>query len=192
MARPPEFDADAVLETVMQLFCGRGCEATSVQDLVEATGLNRSSLYNRFGEKHALFLAALERYVQRNETRLQAVLEAPGPKKPALRRLLEGQIEANLSGAANGCLVANTTIELAPHDPEAARIIADNQARMEAVLHKALQEAQATGEIGLRHEPRALARFLYSMMQGLNVTLRATQDRALLQNIVDVALSCLD
>ncbi len=87
MARPREFERDVVLDRAMQVFWSRGYEATSIQHLVDRMGIQRGSLYDTFGDKRALFFAAINRYDRVVTAKLVAVLEEPGSGKDAIRRL---------------------------------------------------------------------------------------------------------
>src|ERR1043166_7581204 len=96
MARHKEFDRDEALHKAMEVFWARGYEAASVQDLVEHMGINRQSLYDTFGDKHALYLQALDRYQEVELRKLFELLARPGSVRKALRQLFTGVIEAAL------------------------------------------------------------------------------------------------
>src|SRR3712207_3633301 len=108
MARHKEFDRDEALQRAMEVFWSRGYEAASVGELVKHMGINRQSLYETFGDKHSLYLAALDRYREVEGAKMYGVLEGPGSVKRALRELFEGVIEGALGeGGRRGCLVGN-------------------------------------------------------------------------------------
>lgn len=192
MARTKEFDREAVLDRAMRLFWRQGYEATSMQDLVEAMGIGRQSLYDTFGDKRGLYLAAVERYARVEGGPLFAPLAEPGAAKDAIRRTFAGLVEIALRDGKLGCLSVNAAVERAACDPDIARWVAANLAAGERGLRLALERAQALGEIGPHSNPQALARFLFSAIQGLRVTAKATTDRATLNDIVRVTLSVLD
>src|SRR6266852_1410049 len=96
MARPKEFDRDQALQKAMEVFWSRGYEAASIQDLVKHMGINRQSLYDTFGDKHALYLQALDRYREVEGRKLLELLERPGSVKKSLRQLFEGVVEGAL------------------------------------------------------------------------------------------------
>jgi TetR/AcrR family transcriptional repressor of nem operon len=188
MSRQKEFDRDEVLDRALDLFWQRGYEATSVQDLVAAMGIHRGSLYATFGEKRALFLAALERYEHVGIETVLAELERPGPVRESVRRVFEGVVrEAAASGGRRGCFAINTAMELAPHDPAVAARVDSMLRRVEGAFEAALIRAQARGEIAVA-DPRALARFLTATLQGLRMLARAGTDCATLTDVVEVAL----
>ncbi|MDX1606918.1 MAG: helix-turn-helix domain-containing protein, partial [Candidatus Competibacterales bacterium] len=118
MARTKAFDRTEVLERAMTLFWRQGYEATSIQDLVAHTGVNRASLYATYGDKRTLFGAALAHYRDVVSARRMRQLTEPGAGKAAIRRFFRELIEYSLGeGHPLGCLLANSAIELAPHDP---------------------------------------------------------------------------
>ncbi|MFE0778507.1 TetR/AcrR family transcriptional regulator, partial [Streptomyces sp. NPDC058861] len=110
MARTKEFDPDAALRAALELFWARGYEATTMADLVEHLGVGRASLYATFGNKHELYLKALDRYTEANDPRLVEELSAPGPALPAVRALVRRfAAEAATDGERlTGGLVTNT------------------------------------------------------------------------------------
>lgn len=192
MARDREFDPDVVLRRAMELFWCRGYEATSVQDLVDHLGVGRGSLYATFGGKHDLYVRALDRYHQVVGGQLLDELRAACPVLPALRRLLVEMSEASIADPARrGCLMVNAAMERVPHDPDVARRVAEAFGQVEDALHAALARAQAAGELAPDTDPRALARFLVTAIEGLRVVGKATPDRARLNDTVEVIMAAL-
>lgn len=184
-----QFDRDATLESVMRLFWSRGYEATSMQEIVEATGVNRGSLYATYGDKHALFLAALRMYDQRMRRDQLAELEAGFPPREAIHRLFlafTGQVQS--SGGNRGCFLTNTALELAAHDPEARQVVAHAQEEIEAFFARMVAEGRAQGAIAGDGDPRGIARGLLSSLIGLVVLIRSRPDPALLDAIVEDAV----
>jgi TetR/AcrR family transcriptional repressor of nem operon len=193
MARHKEFDRDEALQKAMEVFWARGYEATSVRDLVGHTGVNRQSLYDTFGDKHALYLAALDRYREVEGGKMFELLAGQGSVKKALRRLFEGVVEAASGGGERrGCFMGNATSELAGRCPKTADKACGQLAAAEEALYRALLRGRRAGEIKTGRDLRAVARFLYSSMQGLQVMAKATRDRKLLGDVVRVTLSVLD
>src|SRR6201986_4998640 len=96
MARHKEFARDEALHRAMEVFWSRGYEAASMGELVKHMGINRQSLYDTFGDKHTLYLAALDRYREVEGRKLFELLERPGSVKRALRHLFEGVVERSL------------------------------------------------------------------------------------------------
>ncbi|WP_019633632.1 TetR/AcrR family transcriptional regulator [Actinomadura atramentaria] len=188
MARTKEFDPDAALDAALELFWERGYEATSMADLVARLGIGRASLYATFGGKHDLFLRALERYRDRADP--VESLARPGPALPAVRALLASYVAADLADR-RGCMVVNTAVELAPRDAAAARRVAAAWDGLEAALAAALVRARAQGEIPADRDPRALARFLLVVAQGLRVVGRADADPRRLWDAVEQTMAAI-
>lgn len=193
MARTKEFDPDAALQAALELFWERGYEATSVADLVAHLGVGRASLYATFGGKHELYLRALDRYGELTDPTLLTGLSQPGPVLPAVRALVERfACEAGGEGGRRGCFVVNAAVELAPHDPAATRRVQASWDYLEAALTSALLRAQAQGELSEGKDPRALARCLLVLMQGLRVMGKAATEPERLRDAAAQALVLLD
>jgi TetR/AcrR family transcriptional regulator, transcriptional repressor for nem operon len=193
MARHKEFDRDEALHRAMEVFWSRGYEAASVGELVKQMGINRQSLYDTFGDKHTLYLAALDRYREVEGRKLFELLERPGSVKRALRQLFQTVVEHSLGeGDRRGCFMGNATSELAGRCRETAGKVCTNMAAAEEALYRALLRGKKEGEIAGRADLRAVARFLYSSLQGLQLMSKATRDRKTLEDVVRVTLSVLE
>ncbi|MDR0344999.1 MAG: TetR/AcrR family transcriptional regulator [Nocardiopsaceae bacterium] len=192
MSRTKEFDPDAVLQQALELFWERGYEATSMADLVAHLGIARASIYATFGGKHDLYVRALDRYVQGRDPGLVEKLSQPGPALPAVRGLVAAYAaEAVSDQRRRGCMVVNAAVELMRRDPAAARRVEASWDTLEVALTSALTRARAQGEIPAAKEPRALARFLLVVLQGLQVLGRAQPDPGRVQDAAAQALSVL-
>ena len=193
MARHKEFDRDEALHKAMEVFWSRGYEATSIQDLVTHMGINRQSLYDTFGDKHTLFLQALDRYREVESCKVSELLGRPGPVKRTVRQLFEGVVQRALcDGQRRGCFMGNAASELAGRCKETAARTGSNMTTTEAAFHRTLLRGKKQGELKGVRDLRAVARFLYSSMQGLALTAKTTQDRKTLEDVVKVTLSVLD
>jgi TetR/AcrR family transcriptional repressor of nem operon len=193
MARHKEFDQDQVLQKAMEVFWSRGYEAASIQDLVDHMGVNRQSIYDTFGDKHALYLRALDRYREIENRRLLELLRQPGPVRKTLQQLFKGAVDRTVGDEdRRGCFSGNAMSERAGRCPETASRTCVNIAAAEEAIHQALLRGQREGEFQSVNDPRAMARFLYSSLQGLLLMAKATRDRKTLNDIVRVTLSVLD
>lgn len=184
-----QFDVDAALEKAMQAFWSRGYSATSMQDLVDCTGINRGSLYATYGGKHDLFIAALRMYDERMRQKLLAEIETRYPPREAIRKIFLAFI-ANVSdgGGNRGCFLTNTALELAAHDQEARRVVAHAQEQIEAFFARMIKKGKAKGEVPDHVRTTEAARGLLASLIGLVVLIRSRPERALLQSITDDAL----
>ena len=184
-----QFDVDEVLDKAMQAFWSRGYEATSMQDLVERTGINRGSLYATYRDKHELFLAALRMYAQTiHHKRLADVESKYGPREAIRQSFLAFTRQVSEKGGNRGCFLTNTALELAAHDPEAGKVVAQAQKQTEAWFAAMIRKGKAKGEVPEDVEPEGTARALLASLIGLSVLARSRPERSLLQGIVDDAV----
>jgi TetR/AcrR family transcriptional repressor of nem operon len=192
--RPKEFDPDQIADAAMQVFWQRGYAATSIQDLVEGTGLSRSSLYNAFDSKHGLYTCALKRYQEQSNANI-TLLAQDAPAKALVRQLLLRIVDDELDDTQRlGCLAANAALEVAGQDPVVAELVAQNFRRVEAALERLLRRGQAEGDIDPGKNPAALASFVVCTVQGLRVLGKGSapdERRERLLNVLEVALQSL-
>lgn len=187
-----QFNREEVLDRAMQAFWSRGYEATSMQDLVERTGINRGSLYATYGDKRALFLAALRMYDDRMCRKRLAALESSSTPREAVRRLLQAFAELPSGGGDNrGCFLTNTALELAAHDAMARTIVARAQTEIEEFFARMIRKGQQEGDIAAGVHPKETARALLAALTGLAVLSRSRPDRELLNGIVEEAVGRL-
>lgn len=190
MPRTKNFEPQEALDAAMYLFWRKGYEAASMRELLDAMSIGRGSFYDTFGDKHALFLAALDRFREVRTSWIEEVLEGAGLEgiEEVFRRSVDGLVESEMR---RGCLLANSAVELAPHDPEVAGRIYSYVSRTEDTFEDALTRAKKAGEISTDRDPKALARFLVNTLHGLRVLARAGSDREVLDDAVSVALGVL-
>lgn len=176
----------------MQAFWSRGYEATSMQDLVNCTGINRGSLYATYGDKRALFIAALRMYDEKMRRRLLENIEARHSPREAIRHLFQAFLSRTSEHAANrGCFLTNTALELAAHDAEVRSIVAGAQAQIESFFANMINKGKALGEVSARVRTLEAARGLLATMVGFVVLTRSRPDQKLLRTIIDDALQRL-
>ncbi len=193
MARPKEFDPNTALGKAMELFWRKGYEATSIEDLVTHMDINRGSLYETFGDKQKLFLACMDRYCNGMAASRLSMLDQPGPVLDTIRRFIRGKLQMALADPTRkGCLIANTAMELAPHEKEIRERVASALGGLEEAYYQVLIRAKKQGELRKDQEPRALARYLTTMMQGVIVMHKAGTTAEALREIVETGLAVLD
>jgi AcrR family transcriptional regulator len=167
MARPRTFAEEDVIAAARDQFWSAGYAGTSLDDLTEATGLGRGSLYGAFGDKHTLYLRALEDYCSVTMGSVAADLEAPGVA--ALDRLV-GHLR-NMAGTApadakRGCLMAKSAAELGSTDKEVARRVKASMQRYHTLLSDTVAAAQRDGDIDSRADPERLALLVLTFLRG--------------------------
>jgi TetR/AcrR family transcriptional regulator, transcriptional repressor for nem operon len=187
--RPRSFDTEEAVERAMGVFWSRGYHATSLPDLLRATKLSRGSLYAAFGDKHALFLRALDRYIADALARMDVELDPRSSPLSGLRAYLAGYADRT-SGAngRRGCLLVATAMELSGRDAEVDRRIGDFFKAMETRVADALSRAKAAGELADGVEPSTTARLLVCFVEGLRVVGKTGPTRTTSQATVDALL----
>ncbi len=158
VGRPRGFDEEQALEAAMDAFWEKGYEATSFADLCAATGLHKGSLYQAFGDKHTLFLKALQHYADREFRETAAVAFQHESPLRCIRAVVQNVCSHTIEG--RGCLMINSVVELAPHDPAVEKAVQAEGERRLRVLSDLLHKAQQAGEIRAELDPNMLARQL--------------------------------
>ena len=161
-----------MLDALTALFWRQGYEATSMADIVEASGLNKSSLYNTFGSKQELFATILDRYVDMRMQFLRETIEASGDGIDGLHRFLDTMRgELDTEHGRNGCLCVNTTAELGTSDTGVTDCGLDYRGRMRNAWIDVLETAAETGAFDRAlAEPRA--DLMLMLMLGISVAVR--------------------
>jgi TetR/AcrR family transcriptional regulator, transcriptional repressor for nem operon len=193
MARPREFDEAVALEAAIACFWSRGYEATSVRDLAENMGLSAPSLYNAYGDKHALFVQALEHYLDRSMRERIERLENSLPPKQAIRKFIGEIIDHSVNDRERrGCFLVNSALEVAPHDKKLGGLIADRLAELEAFFGRSIRKAQAEGTVPRKPVAKDLARLLLGVVLGIRVLARVRPERVSLESLARPVLALLD
>ena len=189
MAGKKAFHPDHALKKAMDVFWERGYEGTSVEDLVQETSLGRGSLYDTFGDKHALYLAALDRYCAWLAEHMASFRNQSGSLQESLESIFQTYIDLLLSDPAlRGCFLTNAQIELAPSDPEVFKRVQSGYDAIEEVFYHLLIKAQAAGELSWTCDPHQFAHFLLGTLISIRVLARARADRSVLQDVMKTAL----
>jgi TetR/AcrR family transcriptional repressor of nem operon len=187
MARPREFDENKVIEDLMTVFWNKGYEATTMQDLVKASGLLKGSLYGAFGDKQALYLLALKHY---DRTRIQAgidMLDGEGSARQKIARLFDNVIESTRRGLfAGGCLLCNASLEKAVSDKQVKSEIKTTIRRLKVAIMDAIKMD------GVNEDKAAsLAAFIVSAYFGTRVLAKGGAPAAMIGDTRDHCLQLL-
>lgn len=186
------FDVEQALNRAMQTFWARGYEATSIQDLVNATGVNRASLYATYGDKREIFLASLKKYDSSVRRKMLSELSNADRPREAIEAVFDKFISQSSNANANwGCLITNTALELAAHDAEIARFVNAAQDDMARFFEGMIERGKIAGQIDAQVDAGQLARMILAILLGLLVMLRSRPDANYLNEIKSSALSLL-
>ncbi len=193
MPRTEVFNKDLVITQARDVFWAKGYNGTSMQDLVDATGLNRSSIYNSFGSKMELFRTCLSQYQGTNFDYIEQVFCNANSPLEGIRKFFVGAVH-QIVGDKNGkgCMVVNCSTEMANQDSNVASWLGLNQDKMIQVFNSVLNKAQQKGELSASKDPELLAHYLVSFTQGLRVTGTHNKDKKVLLAMVDHVMASLN
>jgi len=192
MGRPREFDETEVLAAAIDCFWERGYEATSTRDLAEKMGLTGASLYNAFGGKRALYCRALNHYIETSFADRVRRLEGKLPPPQAISAFFSEIIQRSLDDRQRkGCMLVNSALEIAPHDPEFRQIVTEVLGHIEAFFRRCVQAGQQDGTITATQSATDLGRLLLGVHIGLRVVARTRPERELLEGMVRPALALI-
>lgn len=191
MARTKEFDRDKALDRALAVFWDKGYEATSTADLLEAMGIGRQSMYDTFGDKHRLFVEALERYNAMSTAALAERLASGGSPIRALESALLAIAAEDPKARARGCMGVNATAELGQSDPDVEAAIKASTRYCVATFERTVREAKKRGEVAASVDETAAARFLLSTLHGLRVSAKSGAPPETLRDIATFALRSL-
>lgn len=192
MGRPLKYLPDEALEAAMQVFWLHGYEATSLQDLLKAMGLSKSSLYQGFGGKKELFLQCIQLYCQQRGDRWRSLLQKAGSGYKFIETLLvtAGQ-EGEINQVRRGCLLMNTATELAHKDPEVGGRIGAAFDGLRSLLKGAVISAQNDGDIPTDKDPDVLASYLLTCLGGIKTVVKGGMGPAEARTVVQVMMAAL-
>jgi TetR/AcrR family transcriptional repressor of nem operon len=192
MGRPREFDEQEVLERALQVFWTHGYEATSIADLMAATGLAKGSVYKGFGDKKALFMRTLDMYLSRGRARYLELEAAKIGALDLLRRWFTVGVEMSTDCAVRkGCFSVNCMVELAPHDDEVRKLLKDHEHRIEQLYERTLRRGVDEGALRPDLDPREAARWLTIVVSGVQVGTKTGMPRKDALAMVDFTLKAL-
>ncbi len=191
MARPKEFEINEVLDRALLLFWEQGYEKTSMQELVDTMGIHRKSIYDTFGDKHTLFIQALQLYIKRQNEHLNMTPAQQSVSiKEVIRRFLE--VNTNMDEVPIGCFMVNTGVELGKHDPLSASLVQGGYEQIENFFRYLIEYGQKRSELKATLDATILSHYLLNAWLGIRTMVKTTYDPKQLANTIDITLSVLD
>lgn len=190
MGRSKEFEESVVLQKAMELFWQQGYEKTSLNDLVEHMGIHRRSLYDTFGDKHTLFLKAIDCFGEFIKARLISGTSSAETAKQAIQFIFDFMIEES-GDRALGCLFVNSATELAPRDKEVEEKTKEAFMQLEHLLADCIRKGQQAGEFRCDYDAEVLAENLHNTLLGIRVLARTSASKEKLQRIAEFSLAIL-
>ena len=191
MARTKVFDPAAALDAALRVFWEQGYEATSTDDLLRAMGIGRQSMYDTFGDKKQLYLAALAHYTDTGGADLRRRLAAGPSPLAALEAFLRQIAGADAALRARGCLSVNAVAEFGQADAEVQALVERSQRVTETIFADVLARARQAGELAAGLDPAAAAHFVHTAIRGMRISAKAGADAAQLGATVDFVIAAL-
>lgn len=176
----------------MRLFWRKGYAATSVDDLIQALHLSRSSLYDTFGDKRTLFLEALKLYSERVLSATAQTLSESSTPMAGVQEVFEDLIASvGSESGALGCFMVNSVAELVPYDSEVTEIATRYADSLQQLFTALLTEARSQNLVSKKRTPEQFASYIFNTIQGLRVLIKSNATREQVQAISDITLKSL-
>ena len=192
MPRSREFDYNDVLEKAMHLFWQKGYHNTSLNELVDAMGINRFSLYATFESKENLFRTSVDYYMKTVISVTLGPVERAGVGLDGLHEFFSQLITfSQMPVGRMGCLVCNSAVEFSPEDPVAADKVNTYFMRLSRAFESVLSQAVKNGEVAADFDVKSYADYLNGVVLGLVVSIKSGKPKKSLDNYVKTALSGL-
>jgi TetR/AcrR family transcriptional repressor of nem operon len=190
--RGKDFNEETILWKAINIFWEKGYNATSIHDLIDGLGIGRSSIYHSFGDKHSLFIKALELYQLEGTARINSIIDHAPSLKTAIATLLNVVIDDLLKNTSpRGCFKVNSEVEMAAQDDIVNKMVYHDDLLIEKALYNAFKKGQQNGEIDASKDPLALARFFCNTLTGMRVYAKFRGERHYFDDIMKTALSVI-
>ncbi len=193
LGRPLEYDPEEAVEIATSLFWSQGYEATTLNDLLNATKISKSSFYYAFGSKYELFQHCQERFCHRQMSHMLAKLEQASTGRVFIESFLNDMVKtAHLTEERNGSCSMNVTNEFADQNVEMSRVSLTATMHMVKVLQNAIERGQEEGVIPVHKDSDTLALFLMSNVTGISILVQAKANPVKIEEAIAVSLASLD
>ncbi|WP_317898160.1 TetR/AcrR family transcriptional regulator [Aurantibacillus circumpalustris] len=192
MPKVKQFNKEKVLEVASTIFHQKGYNGTSIDEILKATGLSRSSLYDSFKDKHNLYLQSLEFYKNAEKDGYETVNQKKLNGMQKIEFLFKEVVNHLVAHPNdNGCLMVNAAAEMSKHCEKTAKLICNNKEDMHELFTTWLNEAQTSKVINLSNAPKSYAPFLFNSLCGLKVLSQSGATKTELNNVVKVTLDAI-
>ena len=190
MGRSKEFEEKAVLQKAMEVFWQQGYEKTSMSDLVEHMGIHRKSIYDTFGDKHALYLKVIDFYGEFSTTKFKAETLRAKTSYQAIQSIFDYIIEGN-ENKHYGCLFVNATAEFGPWDQDVLEKTENAFSHAENFIAEIIKKGQEEGEFSKEYDHELLGEILHNALLGLRVLVKTSASKEKMHNIANFYLDLL-
>ncbi len=181
--RPRAYDQEAALDSILEVFWRAGYSASSLEDICEAAGMNRPSVYAAFGDKRALFLRAIDRYRDMSRVQMREAFAHDAPVREVLMEIYGRALDMYYSGHDTplGCFMVGAVINDAVGDVEIRNALAAGLKQFDGAFTRRIMKAQDDGEISKARDAALLGKMASSTLYYLATRSRAGEERAVLE-----------
>ena len=192
MPRNEQFHKETILDQIKEVFWLKGYNGTSMQDLVDATGLNRSSLYNSFGGKMELYQSVLKKYQGENAENLNQLSTCSKTGYEIIEFLFQSvKKEMLIDSNKKGCMFINCSTEMGNQNLQLNQLLYSNQAKLVSYFENWVEKGKNDGSINSNSDTNILANYLVNAFQGFRITGMNTSNNQTLNNIIETTLMVL-
>ncbi len=193
MARNREFILEEVLENAMSIFWKKGYAATSITDLMNATGLAKGSIYKAFGDKHQLYLQALDFYLANTKREYKASLNQGVTVVDAIKHwIVDGAHLLDTStGQQNGCMAINSGIEMSEQFAQISKKLEAHRFYVFKLLIKKVELGQEAGEIRSDMSAEKITSIIGTFQMGINAGMGYVFNKQIVENLADALLETI-
>ncbi|MCW3075876.1 MAG: TetR/AcrR family transcriptional regulator [Bacteroidetes bacterium] len=193
MPKNKQFNKEFVLEAAAGIFMEKGYNGTSIDDILKATGLSRSSLYDSFVDKHNLYLQSLEFYKESNVNKLKSVDDKNLNGLQKLELLFKNVVNHLVDHPnENGCLLVNAAAEMSKQCYKTSQVVCNNKDDVQDILTSWISDAELKKVLKINKPAKVYSQFLYSTLCGLRVMSQSGAGKAELTNVVKITLDSLN
>ena len=193
MPKNKQFNKENVLEAAAGIFKQKGYNGTSIDDILTATGLSRSSLYDSFQDKHNLYLQSLEFYKDSSEKKFQTLDEKNLNGMEKLETMFKSVVNHLVENPDdNGCLLVNAAAEMSKQCFKTSQVVCNNKDEVQDLLSSWISDAEQKKVLKLQKPAKIYGQFLYNTLCGLRVMSQSGAGKTELNNVVKVALDSLN
>jgi TetR/AcrR family transcriptional regulator, copper-responsive repressor len=191
--RPRAYEPDVALGKALDLFRTQGFAATSLDDLSEATGMNRPSLYGAFGDKRELYIKSYQRYREEARASMVEIFRQEMPVRRRLERIFASALNIYLSGETGprGCFTVVTAASEAVGDPDIRAMVLDGLNELDKAFASCFRRAKEKGELPDSADPAVLAQLASATVHSIAIRSRARVSRKELEAIVKGAIDVM-
>jgi len=192
MPKVKQFNREKVLEVASTIFHQNGYNGTSIDEILKATGLSRSSLYDSFKDKHSLYLQSLEHYKNTENAAYETVNQKKLNGLQKLELLFKEVVNHLIANPHdNGCLMVNAAAEMSKHCEKTAQVVCNNKDSVQDLFTGWLVDAQSSKALQLSKPPKSYSPFLFNALCGLKVLSQSGATKSELNNVVKVTIDAL-